>query len=205
VRGVLLAIGLALGLIGCSGPTTPEPSLGPGSVAPSVAPSDVPSVAPSPSSSKTPAPTPKPIAVCLATQLAAKVTAWQGATGHKIASVTLTNTSTHPCTVQGTPEVELLDTHMNILIDSQTGGPNGLPNIAKGAPAFHLAHGGSVKTLVQDDNYCGAAPALPTTVAFVLPANAGRLIAAAGPGGGVPPCTGTPGSLGSIAMNGWTK
>jgi hypothetical protein len=203
MRSVVVAIGLVLGLIGCSGPTTPEPSLGHGSVAPSVAPSDAPSAAPSPS--KTPAPTPKPIAVCLVAQLAAKVTAWQGAAGHQIATVSLTNTSTHTCTVQGTPEVELLDAHKNILIDSQTGGPKGLPHIAKGAPAFHLAHGGSVRTLVQDDNYCGAAPALPTTIAFVLPSNAGRLIAAAGPGGGVPPCTGNPGSLGSISMNGWAK
>ena len=203
MRSALLAIGLTLGLIGCSGPSTPGPSVGPGSLAPSVAPSAVPSAVPSPS--KTPPPTPKPIAICLATQLAAKVTAWQGATGHQIATVTLTNSSTHTCTVQGTPEVELLDAHKNILIDSQTGGPNGLPHIAKGAPAFHLAHGASVKTLVQDDNYCGAAPALPTTIAFVLPSNAGRLIAAAGPGGGVPPCTGSAGSLGSIAMNGWAK
>jgi hypothetical protein len=203
MRGVLLAFGVGLALVGCSGPSTPGPSVGPGSISPSVAPSEVPSSAPSPSPK--PTPTAKPIAVCLSTQLAAKVTAWQGATGHQIASVTLTNTSTHTCTVQGTPEVELLDVHKNILIDSQTGGPNGLPHIAKGAPAFHLAHGASVKTLVQDDNYCGAAPALPTTVAFVLPAGAGRLIAAAGPGGTVPPCTGNPGSLGSISMNGWAK
>jgi len=204
MRGVLLTIGLALVLIGCSGPSTPEPSVGP-SVGPSVAPSDVPSATPSAEPSKTPAPTAKPIAACLATQLAAKVTGWQGATGHQIATVTLTNTSTSTCTVQGTPEVELLDAHRNILIDSQTGGPNGLPHIAKGAPAFHLAHGGFVKTLVQDDNYCGATPALPTTIALVLPANAGRLIATAAPGGTVPPCTSTPGSLGSISMNGWTK
>jgi hypothetical protein len=203
MRGVLLAVGLAMGLVGCSGPSTVEPSLGSGSVGPSIAPSEVPSAAPSPS--KTPTPTPKPVAICLATQLAAKVTAWQGVTGHQIASVTLTNTSTHTCTVQGTPEVELLDAHKNILIDSQTSGPAGLPHIAKGAPAFHLAHGASVKTLVQVGNYCGAAPALPTTIAFVLPSNAGRLIAAAGPGGAVPPCTGNPGSLGSITMNGWAK
>ncbi len=205
MRGVLLTIGLALVLIGCAGPSTPEPSVGAGSVAPSVGPSEAPSVAPSPAPSKTPVPTAKAIAVCLSTQLAAKVTGWQGATGHQIATVTLTNTSTTTCTVQGTPEVELLDAHKNILIDSQTGGPNGLPHIAKGAPAFHLAHGGFVKTLVQDGNYCGAVPTLPTTIAFVLPANAGRLIAAAAPGGGVPPCTSTPGSLGSISMNGWTK
>src|ERR1700690_487706 len=139
MRGVLLVFGLGLALVACSGPSTPEPSVGPGSISPSVAPSDVPSSAPSPS--PTPAPTAKPIAVCLSTQLAAKVTGWQGATGHQIASVTLTNTSTHTCTVQGTPEVELLDAHKNILIDSQTGGSSGLPHIAKGAPAFHLAHG----------------------------------------------------------------
>jgi hypothetical protein len=150
-------------------------------------------------------PAAKPTPVCLATQLSAKVTSWTGATGHQIASVTLTNTSAHICSVQGTPEVELVDVHGHILIDSQTEGPNGLPHIAKGSPAFHLAHGAALKTLVQDDNYCLAAPALPTTIAFVLPAGAGRLVAAAGPGGSVPPCTRSPGSLGSISMNGWKK
>ena len=208
MRRVLLAFGLGLGLVGC-GPTVPAISSGPGSVAPSTPPgagsSSVPSLVASATPSPTPAPTAKPIAVCLATQLAAKVTSWQGATGHQIASVTLTNTSSHTCTVQGTPEVELVDAHGNVLIDSQTGGSTGLPHIAKGAPAYHLAHGAFVKTLVQDDNYCLAAPALPTTIAFVLPANAGRLVAAAGPGGSVPPCTRTPGSPGSISMNGWRK
>lgn len=205
MRGVLLAFSLGLGLVGCGSPSTPGPSSGPASIAPSSAPGNEPSAAPSASPSHSPVPTAKPIAVCLATQLAAKVTGWQGALGHQIASVTLTNTSTHTCTVQGTPEVELLDAHGNILIDSQTGGASGLPHVAKGAPAFHLAHGGSVKTLVQDDNYCRPAPALPTTIAFVLPVNAGRLVAARGLGGSVPPCSSSPGSLGSISMNGWRK
>jgi Protein of unknown function (DUF4232) len=133
------------------------------------------------------------------------VTTWQGAAGHQLASVTLTNTSAHTCTVQGTPEVELLDVHGAILIDSQTGGASGLPHIAPGSPAFHLAHGASLKTTVQDGNYCGAAAALPTTVALVLPVGAGRLVAATGPGGTTPPCLGSPGSLGSITMNGWRK
>lgn len=205
MRGVLFAFSLGLGLVGCGSPSTPGPSSGPASIAPSSAPGNEPSAAPSASPSHSPVPTAKPIAACLATQLAAKVTGWQGAMGHQIASVTLTNTSTHTCTVQGTPEVELLDAHGNILIDSQTGGASGLPHVTKGAPAFHLAHGGSVKTLVQDDNYCRSAPALPTTIAFVLPVNAGRLVAARGPGGSVPPCSSSPGSLGSISMNGWRK
>lgn len=204
MRGYVLASVVALVVVGCSGPSTPAPSSVP-SVAPSTAPSVAPSAAPLASPAHTTTPTAKPIPVCLATQLAAKVTSWQGATGHQIASVTLTNTSATVCTVQGTPEVELLDAHGNILIDSQTAGTTGLPHIAKGAPAFHLVHGAAVKTLVQDGNYCGAAPALPTTIALVLPANAGRLIAAANSHGSVPPCTGTPGSLGSISMNGWAK
>jgi hypothetical protein len=57
--------------------------------------------------------------------------------------------------------------------------------------------------LVDADNYCGPTPALPTTVAFVLPDDAGRLVAAPNPSGTVPPCLGLPGSLGSIRMNGW--
>ena len=60
-------------------------------------------------------------------------------------------------------------------------------------------------TLVRVANYCGATvPVLPTTIAFILPSNGGRMVAAAGPGGGAPPCYGSPGSAGLITMNGWT-
>ncbi|MFI5200546.1 MAG: DUF4232 domain-containing protein [Candidatus Limnocylindrales bacterium] len=208
---VLLA-GFALVVAGCASPPTLEPSsapasAGPASAAPSTGPIGQASAVPStgPDGNPTPTPTPKPIAACLAAQLAAKVTGWQGATGHQIANVTLTNTSNKVCTVQGTPEVELVDARGNILIDSQTSGPAGLPHIAKGAPAFHLAHLGALTTQVNADNYCGAAPALPTTVAFVLPANGGRLVAAKGPGGTVPPCSRAPGTPGTIVMSGWKK
>ncbi len=205
MRAVIFGVLLAIGVAACSSPSTVPPASAPPSGAPSPEPSVVPSVAPSAVPSHTPVPTAKPIAFCLASQLSAKITNWSGATGHQIASVTLTNTSAHPCTVQGTPEVELVDRKGNILTDSQTDGPSGLAHIAKGAPAFHLAHGASLKTLVDNDNYCGAAPALPTTVAFVFPANAGRLVAVAKSDGSVPPCNRSPGSPGSISMNGWAK
>jgi Protein of unknown function (DUF4232) len=212
MRRVLLASVLAAGIAGCGGVSIPAPSTPTGSappvssqapVASSAAPSAPASAAPT--SAPTPKPAAKPIAVCLATQLTAKVTGWQGAAGSQIATVTLTNKSTTTCTVRGTPEVELIDVHGAILIDSQTGGPSGLPHIAPGAPAYHVAHNGFLTTEVEDSNYCGAAAALPTTIAFVLPSSAGRLAAAPGPGGSTPPCNGAPGSLGSIAMNGWVK
>ncbi|HTC85740.1 MAG TPA: DUF4232 domain-containing protein [Candidatus Acidoferrum sp.] len=203
-RIVLIGV-LAVVLGGCAGNSTPEPSSPNPTAAPSSsAPSDVPSAEPSPSA--TPKPSPRPIAACLATQLSATVTAWSGAAGSQIATVKVTNTSTATCTIQGTPEVELVDAHGAILIDSQTSGPSGLPHVATGAPAHHLAHNASLKTQVKADNYCGSgSPALPTTIAFVLPSGGGRLVAAPGPGGAVPPCNGAAGSLGTIVTNGWSR
>jgi len=216
MRRFLFVFVVALSLVGCASQSPPPPSSSPVStenkpsaspvaVVPTASPTPTPTATPSPSPNPTPIPTAKPTPVCLAAQLAAKVTSWQGAAGHQIASVTLTNTSSQTCIVQGVPEIELLDAHGGILIDSQTGGPGGLPNIPPGSPAFQLVHGASLQTMVEVGNYCGAAAALPTTVAFVLPASAGRLVAAPGPGGSTPSCLGSPGSLGSIAMNGWTK
>jgi hypothetical protein len=216
MRSGLLGLLLVMGVTACGGQSPPAVSSSAGSIPITASGSQLAALAtpsaqatanPTPVATPkpTPAPTPKPTPICLASQLGAKVTSWQGAAGHQIASVTLTSTSSHLCTVQGTPEVELVDANSGILIDSQTGGPGGLPHIAPGAPAFHLSHGGSLTTMVQVGNYCGAAPALPTTVAFVLPASAGRLVAAPGPGGSTPPCLGSPGSLGSIFMNGWRK
>ena len=204
MRRLLLGFVLTVTVAGCASQSTPPPSSSPASNPPTASPSLVPSAVAA-TAKPTSSPAAKPTAVCLATELSAKVTSWQGAAGHRIASVTLKNTSAHTCIVQGTPEVELVDAHGAILIDSQTSGAAGLPHIAKGAPAFRLAHGATLTTLVQDGNYCGAAPALPTTIAFVFPSNAGRLVAARGPGGSVPPCNGSPGSLGSIEMNGWKK
>ena len=221
MRRALLALVFVSCFAACGGeppaPSSPGPvSIVTASSAPPevvVTPTPMPTPTPTPTASPPPGATPrptavptaKPLAACLASRLAANVTSWEGAAGHQIAAVTLTNTSSGSCTVQGTPEVELVDKHGGILIDSQTDGPGGLPHIAPGSPVFRLAKGGSVTTMVDTVNYCGATPALPTTVAFVLPASAGRLVAAPGPGGGVPPCNSSPGTLGSIAMNGWKK
>ena len=225
MRSVVLGVAIALSVAACGGqvqPTAPAsaavpsaPAASPVAVvatpAPTASPSPSPATRPSPAPTPTPAPvptptaTPKPTPGCLASGLAAKVTGWEGAAGHQIASVTLTNEGPDTCGVLGTPEVELLDAKGGILIDSQTDGPDGLPHVAPGARTLLLRHGASATTLVDADNYCGAAPKLPTTVAFVLPQDAGRLVAAPGPGGDVPPCLRAPGSLGSIAMNGWVK
>ena len=87
---------------------------------------------------------PAAAAGCVAKDLAALVTRWEGAAGHRIAMVTLTNDSSGDCTVQGTPEVELLGAHGRILIDSRTDGPDGLPHVSPGDPTLLLHPGGSL-------------------------------------------------------------
>jgi hypothetical protein len=217
MRPLFVVALLAVVVVGCGSPNTPVPASPRASTpltssSPGIVASEVPSTAPAtpapsrkPTPAATPNPTSKPIALCLAKQLAAKVTGWNGAAGSQIATVRVTNTSATTCTVRGTPEVELVGANGAILIDSQTDGSGGLPHVSPGAPAYHLAHNGHLTTQVIASNYCGAPPALPTTVAFVLPSNAGRLVAAPGPGGSTPPCNGAPGSLGSTSMNGWTR
>jgi hypothetical protein len=136
--------------------------------------------------------------------LTAKVTGWQGAMGSQIATVKLTNAATATCRLRGTPGLQLVDAGGHILIDSAAQGTTGLPHVSPGDKTWTLAHNGWVTTMVQVSNYCGATtPVMPTPVAFRLPSNGGRLVAAAGPGSSVPPCNGNPGDPGTIAMNGW--
>ncbi|HEY7826802.1 MAG TPA: hypothetical protein VIB99_01135, partial [Candidatus Limnocylindrales bacterium] len=64
---------------------------------------------------------------------------------------------------------------------------------------------GAVTTEVDASNYCGPAPALPITVAFILPAGAGTVVAKPAPGTddafAVPPCNGSAPAV--ISTNGW--
>ena len=215
MRALLVGLVFAVGVAACGSPSSSSPaaiqptSSGSPEVA-GVAPTPEPTSAaaatatPRPTANSKPIATRRPTPACLARSLAAKVTSWVGAMGHQIASVTLTNTSSSPCIVQGTPAVELLGHDRAVLIDSRTEGASGLPHVTSGDPRIRLRTGASLHTQVDTDNYCGAAPALPTTVAFILPSGHARLVAAPGPGGDVPPCLGKR-SPGTIAMNGWVR
>jgi Protein of unknown function (DUF4232) len=224
MRKVLFVVVMAVGLVGCGSQaptlqplTTPSPAVLPTNASDQPSDSEQPSDSAEPSDSQeptdseqpsdtpapTPKPTPKPLAVCKVSQLAARVTRWEGALGHQIATVTLKNVSSTKCTVRGTPEVELVDKKGVILMDSQTNGASGLPHIAHGATTFRLSRGGFVTTQVQVGNYCGAPASFPTTVAFVLPSNAGRIVAAPGPGGTTPDCLRGAGTPGDITMKPW--
>jgi hypothetical protein len=181
-RLAALALG-ALLLSGCQAPATQA----------TATPSAVATATPTASTTAT-APAPATAGPCDPATLAARITQWEGATGHRIASVELTNTGSAECTVAALLQPQLVDGNGAVLIDSPAPAPSA---------AVSVSAGGVLKTLVQDGNYCGPAPVAPVSVAFVVPGGLGRIVAtplSPTDTTGVPPCLGPPGSAGDIEM-----
>jgi hypothetical protein len=140
----------------------------------------------------TPVPTLGP---CDPSVLDARITAWEGAAGHRIADVELRNASPVACALESRARPQLTDGSGSVLID----GPSPTATSTLTVPPA-----GVVTTLVQAGNYCGPAPAAPVTVSFVL--GAGNTLVAAPPSptdATVPPCLGS-GQPGTIEMQDWT-
>ncbi len=184
---LLVAFLLASLLSGCSllgGTQTSSPS-------PTV------SATASPTAGETSSATASPtLGPCDPATLAARITQWEGAAGHRIAGVELTNSGAVPCTINALSQPQLVDGTGAVLIE-------GAP--PAGSAVLTIAAGGVLTTLVQDGNYCGPTPAPPVTVAFVLPDGTGRIVAtpiSSTDTSGIPPCLG-PGSPGDIEMHPW--
>jgi hypothetical protein len=182
---------------GVGGDPTPTP--------PAATASPIPSLTPSPSASPTPtiAPTTAPLPSLTATpgaidctlgNLVARITRWEGAAGHRIADVEVTNAGAGPCFLPTLARPQLVDGNGDVLIDGTS--PVG--------SSLSLKPGGKATTLVDADNYCGPAPLAPVSVAFVMGGPDQRLIAApvSPKDATVPPCNG-PGAPASIEMHPW--
>lgn len=146
-------------------------------------------------SASSPAPAASAVAPCDAAILKARITLWEGAAGHRIAHVELTNTGSSPCTVQAVLVPQLVDGNRAVLIAGTAP--------AARDPILTVAPGVILKTLVQDGNYCGPAPMAPVSVAFVL-ADGNRILATpfSPTDATVPPCLGA-GSAADIEMHPW--
>jgi hypothetical protein len=178
-------------LSGCqaAGTLVPPTPTAPSATAPAT-PTTIPAATPTATAVATKGP-------CDPATLAARITQWEGATGHRIASVELTNTGSAECTVAALLQPQLVDGNGAVLIDSPAPAPSA---------AVSVTSGGVLKTLVQDGNYCGPAPVAPVSVAFVFPGSLGRIVAtplSPTDTTGVPPCLGAPGSPGDIEMQPW--
>jgi Protein of unknown function (DUF4232) len=194
-----IAIVVGLGSVALLVVTRPAPGGvgGQGSQPPAVVASATPTA---PTASTASTPSPKPTAApttgpCDAAQLAARITLWEGAAGHRIADVELTNGSSGPCIVQAMAKPELVDGHGSVIIDGAEPATSGTLTVGAGEV---------LKTLVQDGNYCGPLPLAPVTVAFIL-GDGGRVVATpfSPTDVTVPPCLGAPGSAGDIEMQPW--
>lgn len=135
--------------------------------------------------------------VCSHRALSGLIARWEGAAGHRIATVSVHNDAPTPCQLPSVLQATLTDKNGQPLIS----GP------AVTATSFiPLPAGGSASTLVQVGNYCGPAPLEPVTIQFTMPdGGVFALVPHEGVGdiGGVPPCNG-PGPTDDIQMQPFT-
>lgn len=152
-------------------------------------------LAPTRSEAPTVAPTAEPITACTSQALSGRVTAWSGAAGSRVASVTLTNTGSATCRLRSMDRPELVDGTGRVLIEGAA--PTGTATLL-------LDAGASVHTQAEAANYCGPDPVAPVSVAFVL-SGGDRVVAAPRSSSdtfGVPPCLGSPAPA-TMTMHPW--
>jgi hypothetical protein len=178
--------------------TTPEPTASP-------------STTPKPKASARPTATAQPMASagtattpgCRPGDLSARITAWDGAAGSRIAEIELRNDATIACTVGEPTALRLVAADGTVLIDSAKTG--GTPSPSPDGAAVTIAAGAAVRTDVRVANYCGPEPKAPIGVSLTLPQPSGTILARPASGvssaEAVPPCNGPIGA--DIEMNGW--
>jgi len=198
---VAVAAILIVGIVGVAYLNSKSPGAGGGSTATASPATPGPSASGS-AASLAPSPTISPTsggpALCGPSTLSARITSWDGAAGHRIATVELRNTGTQTCITRLVDRPQLVGGDGTVLIEGVTP--------VSSVDVLTLSAGAKVTTAVQDGNYCGPAPIAPVTVAFVLSTGAGRIVATPVTPtdvSGIPPCNGEPGSAGSVEMQPW--
>ena len=186
----LVIVGLALvgALLG-----RPDPSGGGSTPSTPVDPSPVATASTPPPSEPAPSPT---TAICDPNTLLARITMWEGAAGHRIAHVEVTNDGSKPCLMEAMARPQLIDgDDGSVLIDGVSPTSTAL---------IPMAPGDIFTTLVQDGNYCGPAPVPPVSVAFLL-SDGGWVVASpvSPTDATLPPCLGE-GEPATIEMQPWS-
>lgn len=204
LAGIAVAVAIAAGALlvvsrlapGGVGAPPPVPASEVPSATPAGTPSAPASAAPTPTASPTPTEAATP-GLCTPADLAARITLWEGAAGHRIADVDLTNSGSDPCIVETIARPQLVDATGSVLIDGEA---------PLGSSVLTIDPGTVLTSLVQDGNYCGPAPVAPVTVAFVQ-SDGSRIVATpfSPTDATVPPCLGSAGSAGDISMQPWAR
>jgi hypothetical protein len=135
---------------------------------------------------------------CGPANLAARVVSWEGAAGHRIATVEMKNTGSEVCDTKYVDRPQLVGGDGTVLIEGAAA--------PLSMDVLSIGPGDSVSTLVQDGNYCNDIPVAPITLAFVLSSGEGRIVATPVTPtdiDGLPPCNGDAGTPGTIEMHPW--
>jgi hypothetical protein len=194
---VIVVVALGAVVLGRSGPSSdvgaspsvPSPTSPPASAVAAASPAPVASATPTPSVAPTVGP-------CDPASLAARITAWEGAAGSRIAHVELTNTGTTPCLLETLDRPQLVNGDGSVRIDGKR--PSSTDHLT-------VAPGAVLTTLVSASNDCKPSPVPPVSVAFVF-ADGRKLVAeAVSPTDTTtPPCNGA-GSPATIDMHPWAS
>lgn len=141
-------------------------------------------------------PTTAALRTCTPYDVDAVIVAWDGAAGHRIATVELHQIGTTACGVASLQEPWLADGNGTRLIVGKA---------AASVTEIRFEPGAVLHTLVQAGNYCGPDPVAPVTVAFTQVDVATFVATALTPTdlSGVPPCNGTAGPTDDITMHPW--
>ena len=151
----------------------------------------------------TPTPVPGALADCDPADLTAGILGWDGAAGHRIATLRLASTASAPCNVPNSIQLSLIDARGTTLITGKV----------TTYPSTSIGPSGVIHTLVQVGNYCGPAADDPATIVFDFGPGGGRVTATPASSGvvglpsglsGIPPCNGTAGPTDDITMQPWS-
>jgi hypothetical protein len=103
------------------------------------------------------------VTACDAGNLDGGITSWEGAAGHRIATVTIHNAGTSDCALPEYLRPALVDADGHALIVAEL--------LPQPAPITFPA-GANATTMVDMTNYCGAAPTAQLLLRFYLPTDA---------------------------------
>jgi len=182
--GAVLAVAALGVVIGAGSGNLNSPAQTATANVPDATPTDAPAATPTSGPEATPTSVPGGFEACTADQLAGTITAWEGAAGHRIATVQLRNVGNIGCSVPDLLRPALVDTDGHALIVGTPAQPTSTVTIRAGR---------YVTTQVDMDNYCGADPTGALRIRLYLPSEDS---VEAAPGSGLtgpldaPPCNG---------------
>jgi len=107
----------------------------------------------------TPTGVPGAAAACAANQLSGTINGWDGAAGHRIASISVHNDLATECALPRYVALALVDGNGRALLVNQS---------VKQPAAIGLPGQGSASTMVDMANYCGAEPVAPLKIRLYL-------------------------------------